>query len=83
MIKFKQIINKPQHKEFLIKSGKYKGKYISYWVNTKSHIDLMENETTIFGECLYLSKSTKELSAKDIKTMANAILIHKGVIDYD
>lgn len=76
-MRFMQTINKKDFKEFLITSGKFKGKYISYWKNKLQHIDLMENETTIFGECLYVSRSKKDLKTSEIKNIATIILKHK------
>lgn len=78
-MKIKQTTNEKDYKEFLIQSGRYKGCYISYWKNQCQHIDLMENETTSFGESLYITKQKKELTTNEIKMIVKAILTYKTI----
>ena len=76
-MKFKQIINNDELKEFEILTGKYKGKFISWWKNQYQHIDLMPDEYSSFGECLYFTRKNKDLTKKDILQIAEAVLNYK------
>lgn len=77
-----QTTNEKDFKEFLITTGKFKGYYISYWKNEHQHIDLMENATATFGECLYITKQKNNLTASEIKTIAKAVLIYKELKEF-
>lgn len=75
-MRFKQTLDVPGIKEFLIVGGEYDGNYISWWKNQKQHIDLMTNDKTIYGRELYTTKQKKDLTTQEILTIAKAILTY-------
>lgn len=79
-MKFKQVINNTNLKEFQILTGKFKGMVISWWKNQYQHIDLMQDKTISYGENLYLTKKQKDLSNKEIKNIAKIILNYKETL---
>lgn len=78
---FKTMKNQTNLKEFLITSGEYKNKYISFWKNQYSHIMLMENATCICGETLFCRKRKKEMTNKEILQIAQNILYYKTLTE--